>query len=602
MKTRRSAAKGVQESRKGQETNTTTCEENEIVEAEECVASALAALPESVASNSDLVKENGDQSQVHSNGNHENLEGNITIETIDSSQAATASTVDGRSIALEATALPEGGTLLLDNKQNAPVEDQQTVQFHTVDIQNQSLTPFTTGENSATLLYLLNASSFPPGTEAVTLTVGSSSGGSLPSTMLVPQSYSTVTTTSSTTTVGSSVIEKAMDLADLDEATISSRHPATNAALTLVSLGSVTSNLMHEVVVDESGNSSSFLSSTPVEGPSVTVDSMEVEQSPQGNTNQENNQDTQQQQSQAPTQQPQGTVTQVSFSKVEVCRVREVITQTGDEKEEVIVGSIREEQRSTKIGQLSIKKSNSKTPADDRTRDHECPTCAKRFFTKNDLKRHGFTHSTERPYSCEVCQKAFRTTNEVKLHMAIHVSGTPYKCEYCGKEFRTKGCIKAHIKYHIGDKRHKCSICGHAFVKSADLKRHVAAHNNEKNYKCPECGSAFTRQDNLKAHMMLHSRQGVVSCDKCHKEFINQIYLKRHMHIHKEAKKKPYECQWCPKTYENLEGLRRHIKQHVGDEKFVCEQCDKKFITAIQLKRHLWLSHEEGSPYRRSIL
>ena len=61
-------------------------------------------------------------------------------------------------------------------------------------------------------------------------------------------------------------------------------------------------------------------------------------------------------------------------------------------------------------------------------------------------------------------------------------------------------------------------------------------------------------------------------------------------------------CQWCPKTYEQLEGLRRHIRQHVGDEKFVCKDCGKKFITSIQLKRHLWLSHDQDSPYRRSIL
>ena len=63
-----------------------------------------------------------------------------------------------------------------------------------------------------------------------------------------------------------------------------------------------------------------------------------------------------------------------------------------------------------------------------------------------------------------------------------------------------------------------------------------------------------------------------------------------------------WRCQWCPKTYEQLEGLRRHIRQHVGDEKFVCQDCGKKFITSIQLKRHLWLSHDQDSPYRRSIL
>lgn len=285
-------------------------------------------------------------------------------------------------------------------------------------------------------------------------------------------------------------------------------------------------------------------------------------------------------------------------------RIREVMTQTGAEPEIMIlaerrldIGEGSPEEPVNNWPQKTVKK-----PEAAKVRRYGCDKCNKKFFTNNDLRRHQTSHQDSRPFICQECQKGFRTAGELNIHKAIHVQVKQYKCEYCGKEFRTKGCIKSHIKYHIGDKRHKCTECDRAFVKSADLKRHMAGHKNEKNFECEDCGSAFTRRDNLKAHRLLHSRESVVTCDLCSKEFINAVYLKRHMHIHKQAKKKPYECQWCPKTYEQLEGLRRHIRQHVGDEKFICKECGKKFITNIQLKRHLWLSHDQDSPYRKSIL
>lgn len=285
--------------------------------------------------------------------------------------------------------------------------------------------------------------------------------------------------------------------------------------------------------------------------------------------------------------------------------IRELMTQTGGDPEVEILGERKVDYgdivSGVQIDGAHIQRSL-KGPATPRVRKFGCGKCDKKFFTNNDLRRHQTSHQDARPFICEQCQKGFRTSSELTIHKAIHVQEKQYKCEFCGKEFRTKGCIKSHIKYHIGDRRHKCTECDRAFVKSADLKRHIAGHRNDKKFVCDDCGSAFTRRDNLKAHRLLHTRESVVTCDLCSKEFINAVYLKRHMHIHKQAKKKPYECQWCPKTYEQLEGLRRHIRQHVGDEKYVCKDCGKKFITSIQLKRHMWLSHDQDSPYRRSIL
>ncbi|KXJ16348.1 zinc finger protein 2 [Exaiptasia diaphana] len=470
----------------------------------------------------------------------------------------------------------------------------------------------TIAKNAAGILFFLNSASTTQPSTSTTVKPAMYTNAvyvSQPvSAKLISQVQSVMSASKSTTSpenTVSDVVEKAMDLSNLgDISGDCSEHPATNAALTLVSLGSTVSQPVQEIVIDESGRSS-FATNSNLDEVSVTiVESEETVPKSQGES-------------------PGLNTIVIDSLGANDCDLplhsndtpmREVVTQTGGGQAEVVIlkaikkaknkslSSYLTEQSLERKRRAEMKVGEAQKKALEKHRIHACDKCDKKFVAKHDLKRHMIVHSDERPFGCQLCDKAFRTKNELNLHIPVHNKDTPYKCEFCGKEFRTKGCFKSHIKYHIGDRRHKCTQCDKAFVKSADLKRHVAGHNNEKNFKCAECGSAFTRKDNLRAHMLLHSRDSVVTCDKCNKEFINRVYLKRHMHVHKQAKKKPYECQWCPKTYEQLEGLRRHIRQHVGDEKFVCEQCGKKFITAIQLKRHMWLCHEQTSPYRKSVL
>lgn len=51
-----------------------------------------------------------------------------------------------------------------------------------------------------------------------------------------------------------------------------------------------------------------------------------------------------------------------------------------------------------------------------RAKRYECDDCNKKFATQWKLKRHGQTHSLERPFRCEICKRGFLTKNKLDLH------------------------------------------------------------------------------------------------------------------------------------------------------------------------------------------
>ncbi|XP_037075305.1 zinc finger protein 628-like [Pollicipes pollicipes] len=58
----------------------------------------------------------------------------------------------------------------------------------------------------------------------------------------------------------------------------------------------------------------------------------------------------------------------------------------------------------------------------DRThrRRHQCDTCDKEFTHFSDLKRHKYTHLTEKPFICQQCGKGFIRKDQMEKHMPTH--------------------------------------------------------------------------------------------------------------------------------------------------------------------------------------
>ena len=114
--------------------------------------------------------------------------------------------------------------------------------------------------------------------------------------------------------------------------------------------------------------------------------------------------------------------------------------------------------------------------------------------------------------------------------------------------------------------------------------------------RCPVCGKLVQTDGSLTRH--LHKAHGIFkwSCDQCDEKFITKRDLRKHVNRN-HSDNSSNQCSVCGKVFGADIWLIRHLHKEHGVSKYPCNLCDEKFTRKFDLIKHVNRNHDER-PYK----
>ena len=194
------------------------------------------------------------------------------------------------------------------------------------------------------------------------------------------------------------------------------------------------------------------------------------------------------------------------------------------------------------------------------------------------------------------CRKIFRGSDGLRRHHEI--KHDPQTCHICGYVGKSISAMKTHLLSHDSN-RSRCPHC-FTYYLTDGIEEHKKKCEEQKMSvcMCNICGSTFkgpTGPSNLQSHIRrwheVHEPKH--KCSKCDKTFLEALGLKRHMESHED--KTP-----CPECGLKVRNLKLHMKvAHTPDDQkpFQCPDCGKGFLDKRTLGHHRMNVHLKLRPY-----
>lgn len=177
--------------------------------------------------------------------------------------------------------------------------------------------------------------------------------------------------------------------------------------------------------------------------------------------------------------------------------------------------------------------------------------------------------------------QSFPKKNGAKTHKTtVHDENRTFACDQCDQRFLSISHRQAHVCTHIGKRQFTCDQCNKSFIRLRNLNAHQITHKGLFPITTKFIPIKFILND-----ILFLAAVKPFACDQCDKTFNRADNLK----VHKDATHhgiRAFACVQCDKRFARNSYLQRHLQWHTGLKPFVCDICNKSFGRLEFLRNH----------------